>query len=112
MPGREQEQIVGCIKELADVLVLIDELPASWQRRAAAQLERVLEHAEREAAEQGLSSRERCEHRWAEYLAIWEKKDKAFAARLRRQRACIERFGEFAGDRKAALGWFVAQKGR
>jgi uncharacterized protein YmfQ (DUF2313 family) len=103
---------VGCIKELADVLVLIDELPASWQRRAAAQLERVLEHAEREAAEQGLSSRERCEHRWAEYLAIWEKKDKAFAARLRRQRACIERFGEFAGDRKAALGWFVAQKGR
>ena len=89
---------MGCIKELADVLVLIDELPKLWQRRAAAQLERVLEHAEREAAEQGLSSRERCDHRWAEYLAIWEKKDKAFAARLRRQRACMERFGEFAGD--------------
>jgi uncharacterized protein YmfQ (DUF2313 family) len=103
---------VECIKELADVLVLIDELPGSWQRRAAAQLERVLEHAEREAAEQGLSSRERCEHRWAEYLALWEKKDKAFAARLRRQRACIERFGEFTGDGKAALGWSVVQKGR
>jgi uncharacterized protein YmfQ (DUF2313 family) len=103
---------VACIKELADVLVLIDELPELWQRRAAAQLERVLELAEREAAEQGLSSRERWDHRWAEYLAIWEKKDKAFAARLRRQRACIERFGEFAGDSKATLGSIVAQKGR
>ncbi len=92
------EQIVGCIKELANVLVLIDDLPESWQRRAAAQLERVLEHAERDAAEQELSSRERCEHRWAEYLAMWEKKDEAFAGRLRKQRACIERFGDFASD--------------
>ncbi len=102
---------MGCLKELTDVLVLIDELPESWQRRAAQQWERILEHAERDAAEQGLSSRERREHRWAEYLAMWEKKDKAFAARLRKQRACIERFGEFPSDRQAPLGWFVAQKG-
>jgi hypothetical protein len=95
---------VGCIKELADVLVLIDELPESWQRRAAAQLEHILERAEREAAEQGLSARKRCEHRWAEYLAMWEKKDKAFAARLKKQRACIERFGEFAVTDRPFVG--------
>jgi len=89
---------VGCIKELADVLVLIEELPAPWQRQGAAKLACVLELAEREASEEGLSSRERREHRWAEYLAVWQKKDKAFAARLKRLRACIERFGEFPDD--------------
>lgn len=83
-----------CIKELADVLVLVEELPETWQRQAVTQLIRVLELAEREVAEEGLSPVERRELRWAEFLTFWEKRDKAFADLLRRQRAWVEQFGE------------------
>jgi hypothetical protein len=87
-----------CIKELADVLVLVEALPETWQRQAVTELMRVLELAERDVAEEGLSPRERREYRWAELLTFWEKKDKAFADRLRRQRPLLEQFGEFPED--------------
>lgn len=87
-----------CIKELADVLILIEELPETWQRQAAAKLVRVLESAEREAAEEGLSPDERRDVRWAEVLTYWGARDKAFTERLKRQRPLIERFGRFSHD--------------
>lgn len=86
---------MACIKELADVMGLVEELPEAWQRRAVTKLVKVLECAEIEAAEAGLSPSERRDIRWAEVLAYWERRDKTFADRLRMQRPLIERFGEF-----------------
>ena len=84
-----------CVKELADVMGLIEELPEAWQRQAVTKLVTVLECAESEAAEEGLSPGERRDIRWAQVLTYWEKRDKTFADRLRMQRPLIERFGEF-----------------